>query len=122
MSLSARAVVPFNKASMELSELPDEVRVGAEKIFTNNGNSNVALIDAGRLGCHHLEFERIHLRLIDDATLGFDEIIAGKTHQADSAMAEIHKCHMVRSTVIDTIRQQCSVNIKLGRQHYNGDD
>ena len=122
MSHSARAVVPFNKASAELSELPDQVRVGAEKIFTKNGNSNVALIDTGRLGCHLPVLERIHLRLIDDATLGFDEIIAGKTHQADSALAEIYKCRMVRSAVIDTMGQQCPVNIKLGRHHYKGDD
>ena len=46
MSISARDVVPFTQARSNLSELADQVKAGAEKIITKNGESYVALIDS----------------------------------------------------------------------------
>lgn len=92
MSISASDVVPFTQARANLSELADQVKAGAEKIITKNGESYVALIDADRLDYYHrLERERIHLLLIDDARRGLDDIKAGRTHEADTALAAIQK-------------------------------
>jgi len=88
MSISASDVVPFTQARANLSELADQVKAGAEKIITKNGESYVALIDADRLDYYHrLERERIHLLLIDDARRGLEDIAAGRTHDADDAIA-----------------------------------
>lgn len=92
MSISARDVVPFTQARANLSELADQVKAGAEKIITKNGESYVALIDADRLDYYHrLERERIHLLLIDDARRGLEDIAAGRTHEADAALVAIQK-------------------------------
>lgn len=92
MSISARDVVPFTQARSNLSELADQVKAGAEKIITKNGESYVALIDADRLDYYHrLERERIHLLLIDDARRGLEDIVSGRTHDADQALATIQK-------------------------------
>ena len=88
MSISASDVVPFTQARANLSELADQVKAGAEKIITKNGESYVALIDAERLDYYHrLERERIHLLLIDDARRGLADIAAGRTQEADAAIA-----------------------------------
>ena len=64
----------------------------AEKIITKNGESYVALIDADRLDDYHrLKRERIHLLLIDDARRGLEDIAAGRTHDADDAIARLQK-------------------------------
>jgi hypothetical protein len=56
----------------------EQVKAGAEKVVTKNGESYVALIDAERLDYYHrLERERIHLLLIDDARRGLADIAAG---------------------------------------------
>ncbi|HSI48136.1 MAG TPA: type II toxin-antitoxin system Phd/YefM family antitoxin [Ideonella sp.] len=92
MSISAGDVVPFTQARANLSELADQVKAGAEKIITKNGESYVALIDADRLDYYHrLERERIHLLLIDDARRGLEDIAAGRTQDADAAIAQLQK-------------------------------
>lgn len=92
MSISARDVVPFTQARSNLSELADQVKAGAEKFITKNGESYVALIDADWLDCYHrLERERIHLLLIDDARRGLEDIVAGRTQDADQALATLQK-------------------------------
>jgi prevent-host-death family protein len=92
MGISANDVVPFTQARANLSELADQVKAGAEKIITKNGESYVALIDAERLDYYHrLERERIHLLLIDDARRGLEDIAAGRTQDADAAMAQLQK-------------------------------
>lgn len=92
MSISARDVVPFTQARSNLSELADQVKAGAEKIITKNGESYVALIDADRLDYYHrLERERIHLLLVDDARRGLEDIVAGRTQDADQALATLQK-------------------------------
>ena len=63
MAISAGDVIPLSQARANLSELADQVKAGAEKIITKNGESYVAIIDAHRLDYYHqLERERIHLR------------------------------------------------------------
>jgi prevent-host-death family protein len=92
MGISASDVVPFTQARANLSDLADQVKAGAEKIITKNGESYVALIDADRLDYYHrLERERIHLLLIDDARRGLEDIAAGRTHDADAAIAKLQK-------------------------------
>jgi prevent-host-death family protein len=83
MGISASDVVPFSQARANLSELAEQVKAGAEKIITKNGESYVALIDANRLDYYHqLERERIHLLLIDEAGKGMDDIAAGRVQDA----------------------------------------
>lgn len=83
MGISASDVVPFSQARANLSELAEQVKAGAEKIITKNGESYVALIDASRLDYYHqLERERIHLLLIDEAGKGMDDIAAGRVQDA----------------------------------------
>ena len=78
MGFNARDVVPFTQARANLSELAEQVKAGAEKIITRNGESYVALIDSDRLDYYHrLERERIHLLLIDDARRGLEDVVAG---------------------------------------------
>ena len=92
MGFAASDVVPFTQARANLSELADQAKAGAEKIITKNGESYVALIDSDRLDYYHrLERERIHLLLIDDAKSGLADIVAGRTQDAETALAEIQK-------------------------------
>lgn len=92
MGITARDVIPFTQARANLSELAEEVKAGAEKIITRNGESYVALIDSERLDYYHrLERERIHLLLIDDARRGLGDIAAGRTQDADAAIAQLQK-------------------------------
>ena len=91
MSFSTRDVVPFTQARAKLSELAEQVKAGAEKIITKNGESYVALIDAERLDYYHrLERERIHL-LLADAQRGLADIAAGRTQDADAALAQVQR-------------------------------
>ena len=90
MAIFAKDVVPFTQARARLSELADEVKAGAEKVITKNGESYVALIDAARLDYYHaLERDRIHLVLLEDARRGFEDIEAGRTQDAVEALRDI---------------------------------
>jgi prevent-host-death family protein len=92
MSIAAKDVVPFTRARARLSELADEVKTGSEKVITKNGESYVALIDADRLDYYHrLERERIHLLLLEDAKRGLADIAAGRTEDADAAIARLQQ-------------------------------
>lgn len=92
MSISTRDVVPFSIARANLSEIADQVKAGAQKIITKNGESYVALIDAERLDYYHrLEREHIHLLLIEDARRGLEDVMAGRTQEADAAIAKLQK-------------------------------
>lgn len=90
MPVSPSDVIPLTQARATLSELADEVKAGAEKIITKNGESYVALIDARRLEYYHrLELERIHLLLLDDARKGLADVTAGRVRDARKAIGEI---------------------------------
>ncbi len=92
MAFTVSDVVPLTQARANLSELADQAKAGSEKIITKNGESYVALIDADRLDYYHrLEREHIHLLLIDDARRGLEDIAAGRTQDADAAIARLQK-------------------------------
>jgi hypothetical protein len=92
MAFSASDVIPLSQARATFSELADQVKAGAEKIITKNGESYVAIIDAQRLDYYHqLEREHIHLRLIDEASLGLEDVAAGRVTDARTALSEIKR-------------------------------
>ncbi len=87
MGIAASDVIPFSQARATLSDLAEQVKAGAEKIITKNGESYVALIDAQRLDYYHqLERERIHLLLINEASKGLDDVAAGRIKDARSSL------------------------------------
>ena len=88
MTIAAADVIPLTQARANLSELADEVKAGAEKIITKNGESYVALIDSDRLDYYHrIERERIHLLLLEDVEKGLSDVMAGRTRDAREALA-----------------------------------
>ena len=90
MAFSTSDIVPFTQARASLSDLADQVKAGAEKIITKNGESYVALIDASRLDYYHrLEREGLHLLLIEDVRRGLEDIAAERTEEAGTAVARI---------------------------------
>jgi len=92
MTFTAGDVVPLTQARATLSDLVEQVKAGAEKIITKNGESYVAIIDSRRLDYYHqLERERIHLLLIDDAGKGLDDIAAGKVKAARSTLTALKR-------------------------------
>ena len=92
MTITAKDVIPLTQARAKLSELADEVKAGAEKIITRNGESYVALIDAARLDYYHrLERERIHLLLLDDAGKGLADVAAGRVRDARGVIGALRR-------------------------------
>lgn len=92
MAFTASDVVPLTQARATLSDLVEQVKAGAEKIITKNGESYVAIIDSQRLDYYHqLERERIHLLVIDDAGKGLDDIAAGNVKGAHSTLAALRR-------------------------------
>lgn len=92
MGISVRDVVAFSQARANLSDLAEQVKAGAEKIITKNGESYVALIDADRLDYYHrLERERIHLLLVDEASKGLDDVAAGRVKDARQAIQRLKR-------------------------------
>ncbi len=92
MTIAAADVIPLTQARANLSELADQVKAGAEKIITKNGESYVALIDAQRLDYYHrLERERIHLVLLDDVEKGLADVEAGRVRDAREALLDLKR-------------------------------
>ena len=92
MSISSNDVVPFSQARSNLSELAEQVKAGAEKIITKNGESYIAMIDAQKLDYYHrLERARIHLLLIDEVDKGLSDVEAGRVTDARSALSKLKK-------------------------------
>lgn len=92
MAISAGDVIPLSQARANLSELADQVRAGAEKIITKNGESYVAIINTERLDYYHqLERERIHLLLIGDASYGLADVAAGNVKEAQRTLNAIKR-------------------------------
>lgn len=90
MGISVRDVIPLSQARANFSELAEEVKAGAEKIVTKNGESFIALIDSDRLDYYHrLERERIHLLVISEVSRGLDDVAAGRVKEAGSAIQSI---------------------------------
>ncbi|MEW5966999.1 MAG: type II toxin-antitoxin system Phd/YefM family antitoxin [Pseudomonadota bacterium] len=98
MAFSTQDVIPLSQARANLSELADQVKAGAEKIVTKNGESYIALIDAARLDYYHqLERERIHLLILEDARRGLEDIAAGRVENADAALARLQSARSAKS-------------------------
>jgi len=92
MSINSNDVVPFSQARSNLSELAEQVKAGAEKIITKNGESYIAMIDAQKLDYYHrLERARIHLLLIDEVDKGLADVEAGRVTDARSALSRLKK-------------------------------
>ncbi|HDR9081530.1 TPA: type II toxin-antitoxin system Phd/YefM family antitoxin [Burkholderia vietnamiensis] len=98
MSISASDVIPLSHARANLSELADQVKAGAEKIVTKNGESYIAIIDAQRLDYYHqLERERIHLLLITDASKGLADVAADNVKEARSTLSGLKQHRTTRT-------------------------
>lgn len=92
MGLAASDIIPLSHARANFSELAEEVKAGAEKIITKNGESYVAMIDAQCLDYYHqLEHERIHLLLIEEAGKGLEDVAAGRVQDARTAIQKIKR-------------------------------
>ena len=77
MPIRTQDIVSLTTARAQLSELADQVRAGAEKIITRNGEASVALVDARRLDYYHrLEQAQIHLLMLDEARRALEEAAA----------------------------------------------
>lgn len=88
MGIAVRDIVAFSEARTHLSRLVDEVRQGAEKIITKNGEPAVAIIDARRLDYYHsLERDRVHMLLLDEVEKGLADVVAGRTSDAQEDLA-----------------------------------
>jgi len=92
MGISASDVVSISQARANFSELAEQVKAGAEKIVTKNGESYIALIDADRLDYYHrIERERIHLLLIDEASKGLADVALGRVQDARGAIESLKR-------------------------------
>lgn len=92
MPIAAADVIPLTQARATLSELADQVKAGAEKIITKNGESYVALIDSDRLDYYHrLERERLHLVLLDEVEKGLADVAAGRARGAREALVDLKR-------------------------------
>lgn len=80
MAISSKDIIPLTRARAKLTELCAQVqREHGEKILTKNGESCAALIDAERLDYYHrLEREHIHIKLLEEASRGLDDVNAGR--------------------------------------------
>jgi prevent-host-death family protein len=88
MSIKSDDIVPLNQVRARLTELAEEVRAGAEKIITRNGESYVALVDARRLDHYHrLEREHIHIALLQQALKGIEDVRDGRVATAREVLA-----------------------------------
>lgn len=100
MAFSVSDVISLTQARASLSELADQVKAGAEKIITKNGESYVAIIDSQRLDYYHqLERERIHLLLIDEADKALDDIATGKVKDAHSTLNALKRRRAAKAHV-----------------------
>ncbi|THF65644.1 type II toxin-antitoxin system Phd/YefM family antitoxin [Pseudothauera nasutitermitis] len=89
MPITAQDIVSLTTARAQLSELADQVKAGAEKIITKNGEGYVALVDTRRLDYYHrLKQARIHLLMLDEAQHDLEDVAADRTHDAREVLAE----------------------------------
>ncbi|MEI7842086.1 MAG: type II toxin-antitoxin system Phd/YefM family antitoxin [Gallionellaceae bacterium] len=92
MAFTASDIVPFSLERANLSDLAEQVKAGAEKIITKNGESYVAMIDPQRLDHYHrLERARVHLLLIEEVEKGLDDVEVGRTKDARAVLSAV-KC------------------------------
>jgi len=89
MAIKSEDIVPLNQVRARFTELAEEVRAGAEKVITRNGESYVALVDARRLDHYHrLEREHVHLALLHEALSGIQDVRDGRVATARQVLAK----------------------------------
>jgi prevent-host-death family protein len=89
MAIKSDDIVPLNQVRARLTELAEEVRSGAEKIITRNGESYVALVDARRLDHYHrLEREHVQLALLEEAARGLEDLRDGRVTAAREVLGK----------------------------------
>lgn len=89
MGIKSEDIIPLNQVRARFTELAEEVRAGAEKVITRNGESYVALVDARRLDHYHrLEREHIHLALLEEAVRGLEDVRDGRVAAARQVVAK----------------------------------
>lgn len=89
MGIKSEDIVPLDQVRASFAELAEEVRAGAEKIVTRNGESYVALVDARRLDHYHrLEREHIHLTLLEEAVRGLEDVRDGRVASAGLVLSK----------------------------------
>lgn len=89
MAIKSEDIIPLNQVRARFTELAEEVRAGAEKVITRNGESYVALVDARRLDHYHrLEREHIHLALLQEALTGIEDVRDGRVATARQVLAK----------------------------------
>jgi prevent-host-death family protein len=92
MSFAVRDVIPLTRARATLSELADEVKTGAEKIITKNGESYVALIDADKLDYYHeLEKWQQIQDMEDDVVSSLTDVLNGRVLPAQAAIDHLRQ-------------------------------
>ncbi len=90
MAIKSDDIVPLNQVCARFTELAEEVRAGAEKIITRNGENYVALVDARRLDHYHrLEREHIHIALLQEALKGIEDVRDGRVATARQVLVAI---------------------------------
>lgn len=99
MPISTAEVISLSQAKASLPELADQVKAGAEKIITKNGERYVAIIDVQRLDYYHqLERERIHLTLLEEASQGLTDVAAGAVSHAQDTLHAIQQRRAAKAT------------------------
>jgi prevent-host-death family protein len=89
VTIKSDDIIPLDQVRARFTELAEEVRAGAEKIITRNGESYVALVDARRLDHYHrLEREHIHLALLQEALGGLQDLRDGRVATARQVLAK----------------------------------
>jgi antitoxin (DNA-binding transcriptional repressor) of toxin-antitoxin stability system len=94
MGTKTSDVVPLSQPRSHPSEIADEAKAGAEKFITKNGESYVALIDAGKLDCHpRIERERIQLLLLEEVEKGLADVESGRVKDGRTTVSRLRsKC------------------------------
>ena len=77
MAFSSSDVISLSQARATLSELAEQVKAGAEKVITKNGEGYVALID--------------------EADKGLDDVAAGRVKNARSALQTIKRRRVAKA-------------------------
>ncbi len=98
MALKSDDIVPIHQVRARFTKLAEQVRRGEEKVITRNGQSYVALIDSRRLDHYHaLERAHIHLKLLEEAVQGVEDVSAGRTLSVDQLRRRVKRKSAARS-------------------------
>ena len=89
MAIKSDDIVPLNEVRARFHELAEEVRAGAEKIITRDGENYVALVDPRRLEHYHrLERGHIRLAMLEEALNGIQDVRDGRVATPRQVLAK----------------------------------